>query len=201
MARKPDPAAIYERRRGKLEPVSLSAQAVGVTSPKLVLTPMRRGVANYYGACVERVSSGAWAVGRLRVAVDSGKAGGHGSLALVELRRAVVVAQAALRAMPPLSYLPRSSYPIGPHEPIRRTLLVDAVCVYGHELDSVARAFGWFTLRDETRAGEPATVKVIPKQQRQKIKAGLEEALDAITDAWTTEGVRVPAWVGSVEVG
>lgn len=156
---------------------------------------MRRGVANYYGACVERVTGGAGGGGGLTEAVDGG------SLALVDMRRAVTVAQAALRAMTPLTYIPRSSYPTGPHEPIRMQLLVDAVCVYGHELDSVTRVFGWFIEREEDRRGEKVAVKVIPKQQRQKVKAALDEALDAVVDAWTADGVRVPAWVGAVEVG
>jgi|GEM_PF-4000922 len=201
MARKPDPAAIYERKGGKLEPVSLSAHAVGVTSPRLALTPLRRGVANYYGACAERVTGGAGVGGGLQEAVDGGKGGDGGSLALVDMRRAVTVAQTALRVMPLLTYIPRSSYPTGPHEPIRMQLLVDAVCVYGHELDSVARTFGWFIMREEDRSGVTVAAKVIPKQQRQKVKAALDEALDAVIDAWTSEGVRVPAWVGSVEVG
>ena len=180
MARKPDPAAIYERKGGKLEPVSLSAHAVGVTSPRLALTPLRRGVANYYGACAERVTGGAGVGGGLQEAVDGGKGGDGGSLALVDMRRAVTVAQTALRVM---------------------QLLVDAVCVYGHELDSVARTFGWFIMREEDRSGVTVAAKVIPKQQRQKVKAALDEALDAVIDAWTSEGVRVLAWVGSVEVG
>lgn len=193
MIEAPDRAAIYRRSGGKLEAVSLEALARGVLSPRLALTPARRGVALYYGACAERLSAGNARGQTFAERVDGGRAGDGGALALAHMRWAHEVARDALGAMPPVTFAARSASETGAHLPAPVRVIVDAVCAHGLTLETVARGLGWYVIRDGAR--------VVPARQREKIKAGLEAGLDTILDAWSAEGIRLPAWVGTIEVG
>ena len=193
MANEPDKVRIYERANGKLEPVSLGAGARGVTSPKIVLSPVQRGIANYYGSCVEMLETGGGSGDFLKEAVDGGRASSDGGLLhMASVRDCVNLSRRVLAEAGTLSYRPRSASEMGSHSPIQIRALVDAVCVYGADLTELARACGWYVVRGK--------VKVVPKQQSQKIKAALSGALDAMGEAWIDEGVDVPRWVGTVEV-
>lgn len=218
MADKADRAVIYARQmrvdgegrpKGKFptfERVSnegASARARGIMSPKIIVTPYQRGIANLYGAAVERIEAGGMSgANMLQDAVDGGKGGSDGMAMALELDRQLVrVARGVLDASPDLSYRPRSSKPIGPHKPIKIRFLFDAVSVYGVKLEAVAKSRGW-GITDAPSAAQPTPpVKDVPKQQSQKIKAALIAAIEDVADAWEEHNVPIPGWVGDVDVG
>ncbi len=207
MPQKPDRAEIYERHKGRLNHIASSAGTRGVTSPKIILTPGQRGVANYYGACMERREAGTPLGGELREAVDGGPYGSHiPAIGAMEAQHCLDVSWRVLREAAPLVYAPRSSMLVGPHHPIPIRHLVDAVCVYGADIGSVAKRAGWWVEKTLTKTRSDkskyeVTVQTLPKQQSQKVKAALVDALDAMGEAWIAEEVHIPRWVGTIEVG
>lgn len=204
--REPDRAEVYERVNGRLKCITGSAGARGITSPRITLTNVQRGVANYYGACVERREAGPSTGGVLREAVDGGNYVGHApNISSIEARRCIEVTRRTLAEIEPLAYRPRSTAPMGPHLPIAARALIDAVCVYGTDLQDFAKDAGWWIERTEARKRKDGTEfthteRIIPKQQSQKIKAALTSALDAVGEAWIAEGVYIPRWLGSIDI-
>lgn len=214
MVDKPERAIIYEReasledgggRTKTVEEYNPAGYATvrGILSPKISLTPLQRGVGNLYGMSVEQLEAGGVSgVNMLQDAVDGGKANIDGPMgSIMDVRNRVRVARAMLNVMPDLTYSPRSAKRMGVHKPIKIRTLVDAICIYGMKMETVAKVHGWGVLGLPSEAHPKPPVIEIPKQQSQKIKAGLVDALDGVLDAWEDMGVELPKWIFDVDVG
>lgn len=158
-----------------------------ILSPKLDLTPQQRAVGNTYGAYFEQAHIGG-STEFLREFVDGGGIGGNGfSEKQATIVNMVLVAQAALEARQPLRYIlgkPRPGTKRGSHRPIRPLTLVNNVCVYGLSASAVALQHRWTI----TKAGKTK----VPDRQRKKIGEELSLSLNAISVAWSENGMNVP---------
>lgn len=210
---KPDFAAVFDRTSTLKEDERETEAAVsydhlsyaftrGVLSPRITLSPLHRGIGNLYGASVEQLDAGGVpAVGLMRESVDGGRVNTDGPMvSLTDARDRVRVARAMMKVLPDLTYSPRSSKKVGLHKPIKVRTLVDAVCVHGIKLETIAKAHGWGLLGAPSPAQPKPLIVEVPKQQSQKIKAGLTDALDEIYDAWKEMEILLPSWILDLHV-
>ncbi|PID35454.1 MAG: hypothetical protein CR958_00085 [Rhodobacterales bacterium] len=179
------------------------AKARGVTSPKIDLSPTDRAIANLYGASIDQAAaSGMVGLNLMRDIVDGGGVVDDvPALREATAKKRVELARAALLSMPEITYRPGTrKRQLGAHLPIKPIVLMDAVCVHGVQLQTVARGHGWGLLREKGHgAGE--VIDTVPTRQKAKIKDGLVCCIEVVADAWVTGGVDLPSWLGNVDVG
>lgn len=202
---KEDPASREAAPRALLkEQIAHSVGVRPILSPSIKLSARLRAVGNFYGASVEQGQIGLSGE-FLPEVVDGGK-GATGGISphLAEIRHRVLVANAALRQLPDITHraapkMVDGQQVVGPHGTITPHLLVAGVCAYGVTITEIALRAGWWKLaRDKDGQGWRHT---LPKQQSQKLKAALENALTAIDDAWIAIGIDAWRYCGGVDVG
>lgn len=194
-------AEIYQRRGSQLERVTqmgAKARARPIMSNRIALSDHLRAVGNAYGGWLEECRLGL-SGDSLKEVVDGGQVMSGGiSVAQLESRQRVRIARRAMADLPALRHDARQRYDeagntlVGAHEPIARASLVDAICAYGSDITEVALKTGWFVIRD----GKPH----VPKNQAEKLKTALFEALEAISLAWEEAGIDTFSLSDGVEI-
>jgi hypothetical protein len=194
-------ADLYQRRGPTAERINVLGRTVrtrAILSSRIHLSNYLRGVGNIYGAYVEEMQAGP-SGDFLREFVDGGKVASGGITPhLLEVSDRVRIARAALAELPPLRHRAKRQPGSGRHEAMTHRQLIDAVCVQGDDLAYVAIEFGWYVRKPQKDGAGPVC---IPKQQSQKLKAGLEAGLEAIEAAWRAASIDVSRIIGGLEVG
>jgi hypothetical protein len=194
-------ADLYERNGANLKQLNEMGSQVrtrALLSNRLRINDFLRAVGNVYGASVEEVRIGLSGE-FLPEAVDGGQcASGGPTPHLVAVGQRVRIAEAALAELPSLRHRLKTGDGVGPPSPLPLRSLVDAVCVSGSDLNEVALKFGWYVRRPQKNGSLKTT---IPKQQSQKLKAGLIEGLEAIETAWSEANIDISRLAGRLEVG
>lgn len=169
-----------------------------ILSSKIQLPDQLRIVGNLYGSSVEILQTGLSGE-FMPVVVDGGKTNTSGPQEyLVEVRRRVQIADQALKGLPDIRHRvsPRvldGVSQVGSHGIIPQHIFVQALCVYGMGVTEIAFRAGWWSLR--------SGVKVLPKQQGQKLKAALRDALETVDEAWSAEGIEAQLIAGRISCG
>jgi len=86
----------------------------------------------------------------------------------------------------------------GQHKPVRPMMLVYYTCVAGYSIAYVGIVNGWMIAKRLDNGGQ--TDWRVPNRQRKALSAGLRDALDRITDAWTEAGYDVPWEFSQIDV-
>lgn len=164
-------------------------------SAKLGIPDTLRSVGNLYGHSVllaEHGHGNAFA----QETVDGGKHGAGGGVtpSMIEARQIAGIAQHCMKSLPIIRHRTNSrKYKMGPHNNLSARGLIDPVCVYGYQLREVAMRYGWWVENKETK------LQKVPKQQSQKLKAALVDALEAIDEAFQEFGIDAQR-IGVVKV-
>ncbi len=166
-------------------PLGYANDARFLMSSKLVIRDELRAVGNYYGGSVQLAELGHGNT-FAQEAVDGGKHGAGGGVtpAMIEARQIADVAQRCMKDLPVIRHRANSrKFKMGAHRNILARQLVDAICIHQFEITEVAMRFGWWAQRSDTGT------QFIPKQQSQKLKAALVDALEAIDEAFQEFGI------------
>ena len=189
-------ADIYERKGAELNQINDGARVKtrALLSNRIQLSGYMRGIGNVYGSSIEEMQMGLSGE-FLPEVVDGGKSSTGGITPhLVAISERVTIAQRALSQLPAIRYRAKATTTAGPHRMISHRQLIDAVCVRGSDMNEIALTFGWFVK-------DPVGAIKVPKQQSQKIKAGLIDGLEAIEQAWTDESIDVSHMIVGLEIG
>lgn len=191
------PGQVFEElKRGdgsktpKYEPVTPlghSNLARFLMSSKLSMRDQLRAVGNLYGGMVQLSELGHGNT-FAQESVDGGKHGAGGGVtpAMIEARQIAGIAQQCMKGLPVIRHRANSrKYRVGSHSPISARQLVDLICVHQFDMKEVAMRFGWWV---EVQS-KNAKLQRIPKQQSQKLKAALIDALEAIDEAFQEYGI------------
>lgn len=191
-------ADIYDvkTKNGKTEREHVAYTKVRpILSSKIQLPDRLRIVGNLYGSSVEILNTGLSGE-FLPVVVDGGKSNiGGPQEYLAEVRRRVRIANEALKELPDIRHrvAPRvvdGVSQVGSHGVIPPYIFVQALCVYGMGVTEIAFRAGWWSMRNGR--------KILPKQQGQKLKAALGNALDRVDWAWSAEGIEAQLIAGGI---
>lgn len=164
-------------------------------SAQLNIRDSLRTVGNLYGHSVLLADHGhgnAFA----QETVDGGKHGAGGGVtpAMIEARQIADIAQRCMAKLPVIRHRVNSQkFRMGPHEAIPARGLIDPICVYGYQVREVAFRNGWWVENKDTK------LRKVPKQQSQKLKAALIDALEAIDTAFQEFGIDAQR-IGVVKV-
>ena len=183
-------AELYERKGEKLDRSTgggMSTRVRSIWSSGMKLTDAQRSVGNHFGHCFESINSGGGSE-FLREQVDGGGSGGGYNERMVETASKVRIAGDAMAKLRSFKYplgKSRNGGFVGLHKPINYGSLVILICVDGLSLYQVGWMHGW--------TSQHGGKVVVPDRQRNRISAEFGVALDAISDAWSDAGLKVPA--------
>ncbi len=180
--RKPTETGVKDERLTYLD---RSNDARFLMSARLNVRDELRAVGNLYGGSVQLAEMG-HGNSFAQESVDGGKHGAGGGVtpSLIEARQIADIAQHCMKSLPAIRHRANSrKMKTGAHLNIPARQLVDAICVHGYEITEVAIRFDWWAKRAETG------VTFVPKQQSQKLKAALIDALSAIDEAFQEHGI------------
>lgn len=166
-----------------------------IMSSRLSIDDELRAVGNFYGGSVQLAEMG-HGNSFAQESVDGGKHGAGGGVtpAMIEARQIADIAQRCMKDLPIIRHRVNSKkFKVGEHSKITARQLVDPICVHGFDVTEVAMRFGWWAQRSDTGT------RFIPKQQSQKLKAALVDALEAIDEAFQEFGIDAQR-IGVVKV-
>lgn len=196
--------------RTRATPIDRPAMTIGILDKRLNLTAQERAIGNCYGAYFQAAHTGG-STEFLREYVDGGGVNGGGySERQAHIVAMVVEAQAALSKMKAFKYSKpkprkcsgkRKASKPGRYLPIHALQLIDAVCVHGHSIETVAIRFQWFMLEKQTPDQTWAESKLVTQwTPRRRIIDSVRLGLNHIGDAWDAAGMTVPYHFGTIEV-